>query len=157
MTKNCRDGCFSACLAFETRSRACCVFAAETEGSVFGVYESEMKVTSYFPQLLLLTVLCVFPPLLSSKQNELPQPRRGNCFSFPAKPIFSELRNTRRTLLWLITRRLIDCLLICLYEKRLDKQFVQLEELSQRLSPLQNVWELVFCSSERQLVFCCVN
>lgn len=135
MTKNCRDGCFSACPAFKTCSRACCVFAAETEGSAFGVYESDMKVTSYFPQLLLLTVLCAFPPLLRSKQNELPQPRRGNCFSFPAKPMFSELRNTRRTLLWLITRRLIDCLLICLYEKRLDKQFVQLEELSQRLSP----------------------
>lgn len=39
------------------------------------VYESETKVTSYFPLLLLLTVLCVFSALLCPKQNELPQHR----------------------------------------------------------------------------------
>lgn len=41
---------------------------------------------------------------------------------------------TRSTLSGLIARRLIDCLLICFYEKPSDKQFVQLEELSPRLS-----------------------
>lgn len=64
-----------------------------------------------------------------------------NCFLnwFPANVTFSG-RAAHGTLLWLITRRLIDCLLICFYEKSLDKQFVQLEELSPRLSSA-NVWE----------------
>lgn len=40
---------------------------------------------------------------------------------------------TRSTLSRLIARRLIDCLLICFYEKSSDKQFVQLEEIDSEI------------------------
>lgn len=40
---------------------------------------------------------------------------------------------TRSTLSGLIARRLIDCLLICFYEKSSDKQFVQLEEIDSEI------------------------
>lgn len=157
MTKNCAEGCFSALLAFKTCSRACWVFAAETEERLFGKwvrYEGHLL----FPSATIANSDVCFSSS-PAKTKWLPQQWRDNCLSFLQVPMFSELFNSRRTLLWLITRRLIDCLLICLHEKRLDKLFVQLEELNQRLSQLQNVWELVFCFSKGQLVYyvCCFN